>query len=424
MAKGKRGHWLKLDWLSPDGRRLLLTRVLRGFGYGYLGVILAIYLEQIGLSTLQVGLVLGAAVAGSAVMNILWSLLADRYGRRRTVATMAVLMALGGALFAVGGSVWVLIAAAFTGTISASSAEVGPFLTVEQAILPQTTDDLKRTRLFAVYDTLGTVAGAVGSLFAGSVAVFAALGLRGADAYRPLFVLYGAIGLANLALFARLSPAVETVRIEGVRRFIGVHRSARVVALLSALFALDALAGGLIIQSLVAYWFHLRWGLSPQALGILFFWAGLLSGSSLLVAGWLAGRIGLLNTIVFTHLPSNLLLILVPLAPASWMAVAVYLARTSLSQMDVPTRRSYTMAVVDPDERTATAGITNASRTVSSAVSPVLTALAFSLAALGLPFIAAGVMKVVYDLLLYFSFRNLHPPEEVARRSRTTGRPA
>jgi MFS family permease len=416
------GKWVSLAWLSPDGHRLLATRVLRGFGYGYLGVVLAIYLEQIGLSTFQVGLVLGAAVAGSAAMNILWSLLADRYGRRRTVATMALLMALGGALFAIGGNVWLLITAAFTGTISASSAEVGPFLTVEQAILPQTTDDIRRTRLFSIYDTLGTLASAFGSLFAGSVAVFAALGLKGADAYRPLFVLYALIGLANLALFARLTPAVETVRIEGVRRFIGVHRSARIVAMLSALFALDALAGGLIIQSLVAYWFHLRWGLSPQALGVLFFCAGLLSGTSLLVAGWLAGRIGLLNTMVFTHLPSNLLLILVPLAPAAWLAVAVYLLRVSLSQMDVPTRRSYTMAVVDPDERTATAGITNASRAVSSAISPVLTGLAFSLAALGLPFIVAGVMKVAYDLLLYVRFRDLRPPEEISRRSGTTGR--
>jgi MFS family permease len=399
--------------VSPDGRRLLATRVLRAFGYGYLGVILAIYLQKIGLTTLQVGAVLGAAVAGSAVMNILWSLLADRYGRRRTVITMAVLMVVGGILFAFSDNLWVLLLGAFTGTISASSGEVGPFLTVEQAILPQTASDARRTRLFSVYDTLASFAGAAGALFAGSVAVFARLGLSGANAYRPLFFLYAAIGLANLAVFARLSPAVETARIEGVRRFIGIHRSARTVALLSVLFGLDALAGGFIIQSLVAFWFHLRWGLEAEMLGVLFFFAGLLSGVSLLVAGWMAERVGLLNTMVFTHLPSNVLLILVPLAPAAWLAVALFLARMSLSQMDVPTRRSYTMAVVDPDERTATAGITNASRTLSSAVSPVLTGLAFSVAALGLPFFLAGGLKILYDGLVYLTFRNLRPPEEV-----------
>jgi len=187
------------------------------------------------------------------------------------------------------------------------------------------------------------------------------------------------------------------------------------VARLSALFGLDALAGGFVLQSIVAYWFHLRWGLSPAALGVLFFWVGVLSGLSLLAAIWLARRFGLLNTMVFTHLPSNLLLVLVPLAPAAWLAVLLFLARMSVSQMDVPTRKSYTMAVVDPDERTAAAGITNVARTAASAVSPVLSGAAVGIGALGLPFFVAGGLKVVYDGLIYLTFRNVHPPEEQER---------
>jgi predicted MFS family arabinose efflux permease len=244
------------------------------------------------------------------------------------------------------------------------------------------------------------------------VAFFAGLGLQGADAYRPLFVLYGAIGLANLGLFALLSPAVELARVEGGRRFIGVGRSRGVVARLSALFGLDAFAGGFVVLALVSYWFSLRWGLAPETLGVLFFWVGVVSALSYLAAGWLAGRIGLLNTMVFTHIPSNVLLMLVPLMPTAWLAVLVFLARMSISQMDVPTRQSYAMAIVDPDERTATAGITNVARSVATAISPPIAGYAFSVAALGAPFLIAGGLKIVYDVLIWRTFRRVHPPEE------------
>jgi len=403
---------MRLAWLNPDGRRLLLTRLLRAFGYGYLAVALGLYLQQLGLGSFQVGLVLAAAVAGSTLMNVLWSLVADRFGRRRTVATLAVLMMAGGLVFAFADSLWLLLLGAATGTISASSSEVGPFVTVEQAILPETAPDDRRTGLFALYDTFATVAGAAGALFTGVVGFFARVGLTGASAYRPLFVLYAGIGALNLLVFLGLSDAVELARVEGARRFLGLHRSSGTVARLSALFGLDALAGGFVLQPIVAYWFHLRWGLSPGALGALFFWTGVLSGLSLLAAGWMAGRIGLLNTMVLTHLPSNVLLALVPLAPFSWLAVLLFLARMSISQMDVPTRRSYTMAVVDPDERTATAGITNVARTAASAVSPVLSGAAIGVGALGLPFLLAGGLKVIYDGLVYATFRNVRPPEE------------
>ncbi len=405
-----------LGWLSVDGKKLLVTRILRTFAYGYLATALGLYLDRLGLTPTEIGVVFTSAIAGSALMTVFWSIMADRYGRRRTVATMALLMAAGGVVFALTSTLAVLILAAFTGTISATSSEVGVFQTVEQAILPQTAPDEKRTWLFSIYNTIANIAGAFGSLFAASVGFFASLGLSGADAYRPLFALYAIIGLANFVIFLTLSERVELARVEWDRRFIGIHRSAGTVAKLAALFGLDAFAGGLVVQSIVAYWFFLRWGLQISDLAVIFFGVGIISGLSLLAAGWLAERIGLLNTMVFTHLPSNVFLMLVPLAPTAWLAVGSFLLRMSISQMDVPTRQSYTMAVVDPDERTATAGITNVARTTASAISPTLAGMAFSAAALGLPFFIAGGLKILYDGLIYLTFRNVHPPEEAALR--------
>jgi MFS family permease len=412
----------RLAWLDADGKKLLLTRLLRTFGYGYLAVVLAIYLEQLGLDPFQVGAVLTAALAGSTVATVFWSVVADRFGRRKTVATMAALMVVGGLLFALTSQFWLLLLGAFTGTISATAAEVGPFQTVEQAVLPQTVPDERRTWLFSIYDMLGNFAGAAGAIFAGSVGLFASWGLAGADAYRPLFVLYAAIGAANLLLFASLSDKVELAKVEGRRKFVGVHRSKGTVVKLSLLFGLDSFAGGFVVQSVVAYWFHLRWGMSPEALGVVFFWVNVVSGLSLLGAGWMAERFGLLNTMVFTHLPSNILLMLVPLAPTAWLAVLLFLLRMSVSQMDVPTRKSYTMAVVDPDERTATAGITNVARTAAMTASPLFSGVAFGFAAFGVPFFVAGGLKCLYDGLIYATFKDVHPPEEAARRAARAAR--
>ena len=408
-----------LDWLSVDGKKLLVTRILRTFAYGYLAVVLGLYLDRLGMDPTQIGVVFTAAIAGSAVMTVFWSLVADRVGRRRTVAIMAALMALGGIVFALTDNFWLLILGAFTGTISATSSEVGVFQTVEQAVLPQTAPNEKRTWLFSIYNTAANFAGALGSLAAASVAFFASLGLDGADAYRPLFVFYALVGLLNLLIFLTLSPKVELAHVEGERRFIGIHRSTGTVARLSALFAIDSFAGGFVVQSIVSYWFYLRWGLSIGELAVVFFWVGILSGLSLLAAGWMAERIGLLNTMVFTHIPSSVVLMLIPLAPTAWLAVALFLLRMSVSQMDVPTRQSYTMAVVDPDERTATAGITNVARTTASAISPTFAGMALSAASFGLPFFLAGGLKILYDGLVYFTFRNVHPPEEIERRKRS-----
>jgi MFS family permease len=335
---------------------------------------------------------------------------------------MAVLMAVGGAVFALTDQVALLVIGAFTGTISVTSSEVGVFQTVEQAILPQTAPDARRTWLFSIYNTIANLSQALGSLAVGAVAAFGALGFAGADAYRPLFVLYALIGLANVAIFATLSDRVELAKVEGERRYAGIHRSRGIVARLAALFALDSFAGGFVLHSVVAYWFFLRWGLQAEQLAVLFFAVNVFSGVSLLAAGWLAGRIGLLNTMVFTHLPSNLLLVVVPLMPTAPLAVAMFLARMSISQMDVPTRQSYSMAVVAPEERTPTAGVLNLARVLGTAVSPALAGFAFSVAALGVPFFLAGGLKVGYDLLIWRTFRGIRPPEEEARRVTAAGR--
>jgi MFS family permease len=403
---------VRLGWLSADGKKLLAARALRSFGYGYLAVILGLFLDRLGADPEHIGFVLTAAVTGSALMTITWSLFADRYGRRRTAATMAVLMTAGGLVFASTSDLTILLIAAFTGTITPSNADVGAFLTVDQAMLPQTAPDARRTWLFSIYNGVAGLASAVGALVVAAAALFAELGLHGADAYRPLLLLYAAIGAANFVLFLTLSKGVELDRPTRPRRLLAVHRSTATVAKLSLLFGLDALAGSLVVQSLAAYWFFLRWGLAPSDLAVLFFCANLLSAVSLFGAGWLAARIGLLRTMVLTHIPSNALMILVPLAPTAPIAIAVFLLRVSLSQMDVPTRQSYTMAVVDPDERTATAGITSVARTVASIPSPVLTGAAFAGGMLALPFIVAGGLKIVYDCLMYVTFRNVRPPEE------------
>ena len=415
QANTKQSLW-RLDWLNRDGKTLLLCKIVRSFGYGYLPVVLAVYLERIGLNPVQVGIVLAAAVAGSALMTVFWSLVADRYGRRRTVTTMSMLMLLGGVLFAVSDSFWLLLLGAVTGTISATNSEVGAFNAVDQAVLPQTAPPTQRTWIFALYDMLGNFAGAFGALFASAAGLFTALGLFGADVYRPFFLLYALLGLVNFLLLLTLSEQVELARVEGERQLSGIRESRGMVARLSILFGVDAFAGGFVVQSLVAYWFYLRWGLEPETLGLVFFWVGVLTGVSFLAAGWLAQRIGLLNTMVFTHLPSNVLLLLVPLMPTAWLAVLLFLVRMSISQMDVPTRKSYTMAVVSAGERTAAAGITNVARSIGTALSPTLSGLAFSMAAFGAPFFIAGALKIGYDLTIWRIFRDVRPPEEAARR--------
>jgi MFS family permease len=399
------------SWISSDGRLILGARAVRTFAYGFQSVLLGVYLGQAGFAAWQIGAVLTATLLGSAALTALFTGIADRYGRRRMLQLSALLMAASGAAFAFSTSYPLLILASLTGTVGATSGEVGPFLSLEQAILPQTAPTERRTRLFSLYNTVGAVAGSIGALAAGTPAVLQRwLGMDAASAFRTMFLAYAGCALVTLLIFRLLSNRVEVAPDAAPRA--GLQRSRGVVFTLAGLFSLDALAGGFVVQSLLALYFNLRWGAGPELLGPIFLGVGLLQAASFLAAARVAERIGLIKTMVFTHLPSNILLMAIPFAPSLPWAVVLLLARHALSQMDVPTRQSYIVAVVDPEERVAAAGVTNIARNVAQAVTPVVAGTAMQLVGLGVPFLLGGGLKIVYDLLLFAMFRNLRAPEE------------
>ena len=403
------------QYLNSDGKLLFATRIARLFAYGFLSVILALYLAQVGLNTTEIGAVFTLTLLGDAVISLGLTTSADRIGRRKMLLLGAALMLFAGIVFALTGNVVLLAVAAIIGVISPSGNEIGPFLSIEQAALTQIVPNNQRTRVFAWYNLVGSFATATGALVSGSLAQFLQTnGFAPLDSYRVIVIGYAMFGILLAAMFARLSPRVEVEAVHETRRrhTFGLHRSRGIVLKLSALFALDAFAGGFIVQSLVAYWFQIRWGVEPAMLGSIFFGANILAGISALSAARIASRIGLINTMVFTHIPSNILLMLVPLMPNLPLAIIVLLVRFSISQMDVPTRQSYTMAVVDPDERSAASGITTIARSIGAAWSPVLTGTLLSASLLTAPFFLSGGLKIIYDLALWHSFRAEKPLEE------------
>jgi MFS family permease len=413
--------------LDRDGRLLFTTRVLRMFGYGSLAVVLVLYLAALGLDGVTIGIILTLTLVGDTLVSLWLTTSADRLGRRRVLIAGSLLMVGAGVAFALTSSVPFLILAATIGVISPSGNEVGPFLAVEQAALSQATPDRRRTATFAWYNLAGYVATATGALAAGVVSqMLLGGGLAAVDSYRVIVLGYAAIGLVMAAVFAMVRPAVEAPHVDpagvddGIRRRLGLGRSKGIVLRLSLLFSLDAFAGGFVPQSLMAYWFHLRFGVEPALLGGIFFGANILAAVSSLSAARIADRIGLINTMVFTHLPSNILLILVPIMPSLPLAIGCLLLRYSLSQMDVPTRQSYVISVVEPDERSAAAGVTGIARTTGAAISPSLSAPLVANAGLAsVPFFVAGGLKIVYDLLLYRAFRSSGGHGETSEGGRT-----
>lgn len=397
--------------LTHDGWLLFATRCSRMFAYGLLSVVLVLYLVEIGLKEWEVGLLLSLTLAGDTAISLWLTTTADRFGRRRTLIVGALLMVLAGIAFVSTGNFLLLVLAATIGVISPSGNEIGPFLSVEQAALSHIVSDERRTDVFAWYNLVGSFSTALGALAGGLIAEASPhFGLTGAAAFRPVLLAYAGIGVALIAGFSLLSSKIETSRDASVsppKAVLGLHESRRTVFKLSFLFALDAFGGGFVIQSIIAYWFHVRFQLDPAMIGTIFLFANLLAGVSALAAGWLARRIGLINTMIFTHLPSNVLLILVPLMPDVYWAIGLLLLRFSISQMDVPTRQAYTMAVVRPDERSAAAGVTAVARSVGASISPMLaTVLVGSVGLMSVPFFLAGGLKIVYDLLLYRAFAN------------------
>ena len=405
--------------LDRDVRLLFATRSVRLFAYGFLSIVLALYLEAVGLGKVQIGLLMTLTLLGDAGVTLWITTSADRIGRKKMLVFGALLMVLSGVVFLLTSDFTLLLIAGVVGVISPSGNEIGPFLSLEQASLSQKIPDGKRTKVFAWYNLAGSFSTAFGALAGGWLSqALVSGGLAPLASYRAILLGYSLAGGAIALLFLLLSNAVEVrprepvLEVASASRF-GLHKSKKTVFKLSGLFALDAFAGGFVIQSLIVYWFHLRFGMDTGALGTLFFGANLLAGVSALLASRIAAKIGLIRTMVFTHLPSNVLLCLVPLMPVPWLAVVVLLMRFSISQMDVPTRQSYTMAVVAPDERSAASGITTIARSLGASVSPALSGMLLSVAGLmSLPFLIGGGLKIVYDLLLYRSFRKSGVPDE------------
>jgi MFS family permease len=397
--------------------RIILARGLRSFAYGLLSVLLGVTLSAAGFSPVAIGALITVSLAGDFLGTYLIGIMADRWGRRRTLVTLALLMAATGTTFGLTRFYLALLLAAFFGTLGTTASETAPFLPIEQAMLAQIGPPEQRTRLFARYNLVASLAGALGALAAGLPDLLARLlDLPLATGARAVLGVYAALALLVALMALGLSPDVEAPAASGkqsLRLVPALGRSRGVVLRLTALFSVDALAGGLIVQSLMALFFHLRFGVPLGTLAALFFGANVLTALSFLAVAPLARRIGLLNTMVFTHLPSNILLALVPLMPTFPLAVVALLLRQLLSQMDVPTRQAYTMALVAPEERTAAASVTSLARSAGAASTPVFSGLLLQGAALalGLPFIVSGALKAAQDLALWGLFHRVHIEE-------------
>jgi MFS family permease len=403
--------------LSKDGRLLIATRGLRLFAFGSLSVVLALYLQAIGFNEAQIGLVLAGTLAGDAALSLLVATHADRWGRRRMLMLSAGLAVITGLTLTLSRDPLVITLAAVAGTVSPTGFEVGPFLSIEQAALTGAIPDKHRTGVFAWYNLVAAFSTALGALFGGVMAgSLQNAGVAVAESYRANLIAYTALGIVMAGMFSLLSPAVEAARQSNgagqKKGWMGLDRSRTVVLRLAGLFMLDSFGGGFIGQSLLAYWFHLRFGIDPATIGGVFFGLNLAFAASSLVAARLAERIGLVNTMVWTHLPSNILLLFVPLMPSLPLAAGLMIVRSMISNMDVPTRQSYLMAIVDPEERSAAAGVTSIARVAGSSVAPSIAGALLGLGWLGAPFWIAGVLKAGYDLILWRAFRAVRPPEE------------
>lgn len=408
-----------IDWLHKDGKLLFAARVVRTFGYGFLSVTLAIYLDLIGFDKIIIGIILTATLVNGILFTLLTSFFADRWGRRKMLIIFGLLMVVSGLIFYRTENYIALIFAALIGTINVTGVEVGPFLSIEQAIIPQTCSNKKRNTVFAVYNMLGTFAMSAGVLVAGMPEYLqATFNLSEPASVKPLFLLYSVLGLIAIIIFALMSKGVEIRSQEVPKKPVYQllsPKSRKIVTKLSGLFAVDSFGGGFVIQSIVSYWFYIKFDVDFAQISYIFAAAGVLTALSYLAAARIANRFGLVNTMVFTHIPSNVLLMLVPVAPSLPLAVGLLLARMSLSQMDVPTRQSYLVAIVSPEERVAASGLTSIARNTAQAISPSITGYFLQFLSLAAPFFVGGALKIVYDVALYFNFRKIKAPEEMEK---------
>jgi MFS family permease len=408
---------MSLDWISKDGKLLLGARIVRTFSYGFLSVILAIYLKLIGFGDVAIGLVLTATLVNSVFFNLLSSAYADKIGRRNILVIYAALMIASSIIFFVTDNYVALVIAALVGTINVTGSEVGAFLSLEQALLPQTVSDIrKRNSIFAIYNAVGTFAMSAGVLVSGLPSVLQNYGFDKIGAIKELFLIYAACAVAVLGIYLVLSKDIEVkdnVSKSGLSIKNISPKSRGIIAKMSTLFAVDSFGGGFVIQSIVSFWFYTKFGADLTSLSYIFAIAGVLTAISYMASTKIASKIGLVNTMVFTHIPSNVLLIFLAFAPTFSIAISLFFARMSLSQMDVPTRQSYLMGVVGENERIPAAVFTNTSRNISQAVSPSLSGIIISTLSLSAPFVVGGILKIVYDVGIFFSFRKIKPPEEL-----------
>lgn len=393
--------------LLGPATHLLAARALRDFGDGFVAVLLPVYLLALGFSPLQVGIIATASLLGSALLTIAVGFLGPRFDHRQLLLAAASLMIATGVAFAVVHDYALLLVVAFAGTINPSAGSVSVFVPIEHAALTREVSDANRTRMFARYSLVGALASAVGALAAAAPDVMTTVGLGQLTAIKLMFVLYAVVGLLGGLFYARIPkrpPASEPAAALGPSRAI--------VFRLAALFSLDAFAGGFVVQSLLALWLFERFDLSLSAAGVFFFWSSILSAFSFPVAAWLSRHIGLVNTMVFTHIPSSIALMLAALAPNLGIALALLLIRAALSQMDVPTRSSYVMALVTEAERAAAASFTSVPRSLAASASPALAGALFAASYKAWPLLICGALKITYDLLLLAQFRHIKPPEE------------
>jgi MFS family permease len=388
---------------------IYLARALRDFGDGFIAVLLPVYLTAIGLGAFEIGVVATLALAGSAVTTLTIGFLGVRADQRTLLIGASGLMTATGIAFASSSAVPVILLIALVGTINPSSGSVSIFVPLEHALLSRAVADAERTQMFARYSLIGALAAAVGAFAAATPDALAALGWSRLTALRAMFVAYALLGLAGGIVYARV-PAREPPAEAKPGAPLGPSRP--IVYRMAALFSIDAFAGGFAVQSLIALWLFTRFGLSLATAGLFFFWSGVLAAFSFPVAAWLARRIGLVNTMVYTHIPSSVCLILAAVAPTLELALALLLARSALSQMDVPTRSSYVMAVVTPPERPAAASVTSVPRSLAAAASPALAGALIEAGLLAWPLVLCGLLKILYDLALLWAFRHVRPPEE------------
>jgi MFS family permease len=401
---------LRVDGKSSPGSDialLLVARGIRGFGDGFAAIVLPAYLLAIGFGTVEIGIVAAASLLGSALLTLGVGVVAPRFELRQLLLTGAALMAATGAMLNVEDLIWI-IAVAFVGTVNPSGGDVSMLVPLEQTMLARGVSDRDRTRVFARYSLIGAMSMAAGALAAALPDALIAAGIGRIAAFKLMFCCYGVLGLFAAALYRRLPQSRAAERHASTP--LGPSRA--MVYKLAALFSLDAFAGGFTVQSLLALWLFKRFGLSLSAASLFFFWTGVFSALSYPLAGAIARRFGLVNTMVFTHIPSSLCLIVAAFAPNLPVVLGLLLVRSALSQMDVPTRTSYVMAVVTPGERAAAASVTAVPRSLASSISPALAGVLFGPAFSGLPLVLCGSLKIVYDLALLYTCRHIKPPEE------------